>query len=73
MEHTIIENDPVKAFNRIYQLEDRMQRLILLYFCFCHLNYREIAEELGVTNRTVFRMRKAALEALNGESITDEG
>ena len=68
MEYTIISNDPVKALNRIYQLKKRMWRIVLLYYCFCGMNCREIAAELGETTRTILQVRKAALEELEHES-----
>lgn len=55
--------DPIEALNKIYQLGDRMQRIVLLYY-YCGLPCRVIADDLGVMPNTVLRIRKAALQEL---------
>lgn len=76
IKYSLPEN-PAEAFRAIYRLEDSTQRTILLNHHFNGMSYKEIAGDLQLTENTVYRLKRMALQQLGGELsgkiTTEEG
>ena len=65
-------NVRAQLVDAISQLQDRSERIVLLEYYCNGKTWSDIAEDLGVTYNTVNRIRKSALQHMEGIIVDDD-